>query len=306
MFLTLLVIVVGLCLFEIITSVDNAIINADVLSTMDKKNRRLFLIFGVIVSVFIVRGLLPWIIVWIANPHLGPWTALISSFSADPAIKESVESSAPMLLIAGGVYLIFLFMHWWFVEPKTYGLVGERFVHRQAIWFYSVVSLILAIIVWLAVKIHPWMAFSAVIGSTAFFITHGFKVNAEEKEKDLKKKHLSDMSKIAFLLVIDSTFSIDSVLGAFAFTLSVPLIFLGNGIGAIVVQQLTVRGVDKIKQYVYLKNGAMYSILFLGLIMTFDSFGVHIPEWLSPIVTITVVGYFFYKSHKAKIENILD
>jgi len=58
-----------------------------------------------------------------------------------------------------------------------------------------------------------------------FFITHGFKQNAEQREKDLTKGNLSDISKILYLEVIDATFSIDGVLGAFAFTLSVPLDF---------------------------------------------------------------------------------
>ena len=49
------------------------------------------------------------------------------------------------------------------------------------------------------------------------------------------KSALSDVSKIFYLEVIDATFSIDGVIGAFAFTLSVPLILLGNGIGALVV-----------------------------------------------------------------------
>jgi len=33
-----------------------------------------------------------------------------------------------------------------------------------------------------------------------------------------------------YLEVIDATFSIDGVIGAFAFTMSVPLILIGNGI----------------------------------------------------------------------------
>ncbi len=107
---------------------------------------------------------------------------------------------------------------------------------------------------------------------------------------------MSDISKILYLEVIDTTFSIDGVLGAFAFTLSVPLIILGNGLGALVVRELTVKNVDKIRKYIYLKNGAMYSILFLGCIMIFDSFGIAIPNWLSPLITFTTVGYFFWKS----------
>lgn len=143
------------------------------------------------------------------------------------------------------------------------------------------------------------MAFGAVVGSTAFFITHGFKENAEKNEKNLMRAHLSDVSKILYLEVIDATFSIDGVLGAFAFTLSVPLILLGNGLGAIVVRQITVGNIERIKHYLYLKNGAMYSILFLGVIMLLDSFGFEIPSWVSPAVTFGVIGYFFLKSHRA-------
>ena len=40
----------------------------------------------------------------------------------------------------------------------------------------------------------------------------------------------------------------------------------------------------------------MYSILILGMIMVLDSFGFHIPEWFTPVVTAIVIGYFFIKS----------
>jgi hypothetical protein len=107
---------------------------------------------------------------------------------------------------------------------------------------------------------------------------------------------MSDVSKIFYLEVIDATFSIDGVVGAFAFTMAVPLILIGNGIGAFVVRELTLRNVDRIKQYRYLKNGAMYSIFFLGIIMILDSFGVSIPFWVSPLITFGVVGFFLHKS----------
>ena len=142
------------------------------------------------------------------------------------------------------------------------------------------------------------MAFGAVVGSTAFFITHGFKENAKQNEEKLLSSTQSDVAKIFYLEVIDATFSIDGVIGAFAFTLSVPLILLGNGIGAIVVRQLTVSNIDRIKKYVFLKNGAMYSILVLGTIMLLDSFGFHIPSWFSPLATASIVGYFFLKSRR--------
>jgi hypothetical protein len=140
------------------------------------------------------------------------------------------------------------------------------------------------------------VAFSAVIGSTLFFITHGFKENAEAQEKRLLSGSLSDVSKILYLEIIDMTFSIDGVLGAFAFTLSVPIIILGNGLGAVIVRQITVGNIERIRRLRFIKNGAMYSILFLGAVMMCDGLGVHVPQWLSPAATFGIVGGFFAKS----------
>ncbi len=298
-FISIFLVVAGLCLFETINSIDNAIINAEVLATMQPKARRWFLVWGMFIAVFLIRGVLPWIIVWAVLPSLGPIGALTATFSSDPHVIEAIEQSAPILLIGGGTFLIFLFFHWLFLEPKHYGLRGERFFMRQGVWFYAVVSILLTLIVWFALQQNPLMAFGAVVGSTAFFITHGFKENAAQAEKELMREGLSDVSKILYLEVIDATFSIDGVLGAFAFTLSVPLILLGNGLGAFVVRELTIGNIERIKKYVYLKNGAMYSILFLGMIMLLDSFGFHIPSWLSPIITFSIVGFFFIKSRMA-------
>lgn len=294
----ILLTILGLSLFEIITSVDNAVINAEVLSGMTQKARRWFLTYGFFFAVFVVRGLLPFLIIWIANPAVGPLQLLSFAFSGSEVAKESIEHSAPVLLIGGGVFLIFLFFNWLFLEPKNFGLRPERFFQRQGSWFFAVVSVLLAIIVWFALRIDNMMAFGAVVGSTGFFIIHGFRQYAEQQEAKLldKKNNLSDLSKIAYLEVLDTTFSIDGVIGAFAFTFAVPLILVGNGLGALVLRKLTISNIDRIKQYKFLKNGAMYSILFLGIIMIMDSFGFHIPPYVSPIITFGTVGYFFYKS----------
>jgi len=293
---SIVLVVAGLCLFETISSIDNAIINAEVLSTMAEWARRWFLVWGLLFAVAVVRGVLPWLIVWLSAPSLGPVGAFTATFSNDPAVIEAIEQAAPMLLIGGGTFLIFLFLHWIFLEEKNYGLRGEKFVESKGVWFFAAVSIVLLLLVWLALERDPVMAFGAVAGSTAFFIVHGFRQNAEEQERKMLGGRMSDISKIFYLEVIDATFSIDGVLGAFAFTLSVPLIIIGNGIGAVVVRQITVGNIDRIKKYQFLKNGAMYSILFLGVIMVLDSFGVNIPPFFSPIVTFAVVGFFLAKS----------
>lgn len=293
--------IVGLCVFEIVSSLDNAVVNADVLATMSAKWRKWFLVWGIFIGVFMVRGLLPWFIVWMANPSLGPIGAFSASFSNDPRVAESLERSSPILLVGGGLFLVFLFFHWFFLEQKNFGLAIEKHISRQGAWFYPTVSIILAVVIWMAIKKDPMMAFAASIGASAFFITHGFKEHAARVEVEMKdNKNMSDISKLIYLEILDATFSIDGVIGAFAFTMSVPIIILGNGLGAVVVRELTIKGVDKIRHFPFLKNGAMYSIFFLGIVMMADSFGAHIPHYLAPLITFGVIGFFLYKSVQSR------
>lgn len=296
--LSLLLTIAGLSLFEIITSIDNAIINAEILEKMQEKARRWFLLWGFLLAVIVVRGVLPLLIVYLSNPSVGVWGALTATLSGNEQVAHQIEASAPFILSGGGIFLIFLFFHWLFLEEKNFGLYGERFFSKQGVWFFAIVSVLLSVIVWLALRIHPYIAFSTVIGSTAFFIVHGFREYAEKTEQDLAKgtSNMSDISKLLYLEILDATFSVDGVIGAFAFTFAVPLIFIGNGIGAYILRKFTISHIPHIKRYKYLKNGAMYSILVLGCIMLFDSLGGHIPEFVSPVVTFAIVGYFYYKS----------
>lgn len=305
--LSIVLVVAGLVVFEVVSSIDNAVINAEVLATMSQKARRWFLVYGILFAVFVVRGLLPWLIVWLTNPGIGPIGAFMATFSNDPHIIESIEKSTPILMLGGGIFLLFLFFHWLFAEEKELGLKGEEFFLKHGAWFYAVVSVILVAIVYFSTQHDPMLALSAVIGSSAFFITDGFKKNAEANEKQLlsNTNSMSDLSKILYLEIIDTTFSIDGVLGAFAFTMSVPIIILGNGLGAIVVRQLTMSNIENIKKYIYLKNGAMYSILILSLVMILEGFEIEIPVFVSPLATISIISFFFIKSvmHARKNAN---
>ena len=294
----ILVVIFGLCLFEIISSVDNAIINAHVLKTLPEKFRKFFLTFGLLVAVVLVRGFLPFLIVWLANPAFSFSQVIGFVFHPTAEINAYVEKSQALLLLAGGVYLFFVFLGWLFLEEKKYAFLVEEFVHKQSVWFYAISSLFITAVVYFSIKVNPILALSAVIGSTAFFITDGFKKNAEEKEKQLLSGNMSAWSKILYLEILDATFSIDGVVGAFAFTISIPLIFLGNGLGAYVVRELTVKGTNIISKFAYLKNGAMYSIGLLGGIMVLEAFGKNFPFWLAPLNTVILLAIFLGLSLK--------
>ena len=109
---------------------------------------------------------------------------MTAAFSGDIRVVEAIEMSSP-ILIGGGTFMIFsLFSTGFLWNRKITACGGEKFFHEKGVWFFAVASALLAAIVWFALKINPMMAFGAVIGSTAFFITHGFKQNAEHKEKN--------------------------------------------------------------------------------------------------------------------------
>lgn len=292
------IIILGLIVFEVVSSVDNAVVNAHVLKTLPEKYRKIFLFWGIIVAVFAVRGILPFLIVWLAAPGLSPVEVFSAVFSNNKEIQGYLEQSKPLLLLGGGVYLFFVFLSWLFMEEKKYAFLVEHFLHRQSIWFYAVSSIFITGVVFLSIKVNPALALSASIGSTAFFITEGFKKNAEEKEKQLVsgKGNMSAWSKLLYLEFLDASFSIDGVVGAFAFTTSVPLILIGNGIGAIVVREITIRGLDFVTKFAYLKNGAMYSVGVLGFIMVLESFGTHPPFWFVPLNTFAILGLFIFLS----------
>lgn len=296
MIFNFITIILGLCLFEIISSVDNAVVNAHILKTMPDKYRKIFLFWGLLFAVFVVRGLLPFFIVWIANPNLGILQVATATFSNSPEIREYIEHSKPLLLLGGGVYLFLVFLSWLFLEEKKYAFFVEGFIHRQGVWFYAIASVFTTMIIYFALKENPVLALASTIGVSAFFITDGFKKNAESQEKKLLNPAMGAWSKILYLEVLDASFSVDGVIGAFAFTVSVPLIILGNGLGAYVVREFTVRGIDLISKFEFLKNGAMYAIGVLGAIMMLESFGHEFPFWIAPLNMFVLLGIFLFLS----------
>ncbi len=290
------VIIFGLVVFEIISSIDNAIINAHVLKTLPEKFRKFFLLWGLLIAVFVVRGVLPFLIIWIANPGLSFIDVWNAAFHAGQ-VGSYLEHSKPLLLLGGGVYLFMVFLSWLFLEEKNYAMLVEHFIHRKGFWFYFISSVFFTVIIYLALKTNPPLAFAAAIGSTVFFMTDGVKRQAEEAEHRLMHgSTMSAWSKILYLEVLDASFSIDGVIGAFAFTLSIPLILIGNGIGAFVVRDFTIKGMNLIAKFAYLKNGAMYSIGMLGFIMITESFGREFPFWLAPLNTVLLLAFFLFLS----------
>jgi len=295
-----IVIVLGLIVFEVVNSVDNAIVNAGVLKTMSAVWRKRFLLIGIITSVFLVRFILPLIIVWVSVPTISGPDLFLAFTGQSEVAHAAIEAQKPLILMFGGMFLLYLYFHWLFLEQKE-PLFVERFLkQKHGVWFFAFAAIVLVIVMYIS-RASPMMMLAAAIGSATFFILYGLKQTAEESERNLVAgaSGMSDLSKFVYLEVLDMTFSFDGVIGAFAFTINLILILIGIGIGAIVVRELTIKGIDTIAKYKYLKNGALTSIGFLGLFMMIEAFNIELPSYVPIIVTFLLIGVAFYMSRRA-------
>lgn len=303
--ITAIIIILGLIIFEIVSSVDNAIINAHVLKTMSVRWQKIFLFWGILTAVLIIRGLLPLIVVWLSVPEMGFLGAFHAAIEGSPKFAQLLEERKGIIMIGAGVFLLLLYLHWLFLEEKDPYFVSDKLMKPQhGVWFFAFTAILLVILLFLA-RHSFYLMLATAIGNAVFFIMYGFREQAAKQEEILQGQgsNLTDFSKLMYLEVLDASFSFDGVLGAFAFTTSIPLIFLGNGIGTLVVRQLTVKGIEKVSQYKWLKNGAMTSIGILGFFMILKSFGIHIPEYLPTLTTVGLVGLTFWSSHKLLKKN---
>ncbi|OGZ19035.1 MAG: hypothetical protein A2175_01785 [Candidatus Nealsonbacteria bacterium RBG_13_42_11] len=296
--ITALIIILGLIIFEAVSSIDNAIVNAYVLKTMSEKWRKIFLFWGILTAVFIMRGLLPFLVVWLSVPEIGFLGAAKSMFQSNPEVAELMEARKGIILIGAGVFLLLIYLHWLFLEEKHPLFVVDKFIKpHYGVWFFAAAAVILVALLYMA-RHSPFLMLSAACGNAIFFIMYGFREQAEKQKEKLKggTSQISDLSKLMYLEVLDASFSFDGVMGAFAFTTSVPLILIGNGIGALIVRNLTIKSIDKVAKYRFLKNGAMTSIGILGIFIIAKSFGAVIPEYLPTLITIFLVGLAFWRS----------
>jgi uncharacterized protein len=130
-------IILGLVVFEVVNSVDNAVVNASVLKTMTKLWRNRFLVIGIITSVFLVRFLLPLFIVWISVPTISVSEMFLAFAGQSHIAAQAIEMQKPIILMFGGVFLVYLYFHWLFLEKKD-ALYVERFVkEKQGAWFFA-------------------------------------------------------------------------------------------------------------------------------------------------------------------------
>ena len=139
---------------------------------------------------------------------------------------------------------------------------------------------------------------AGIAGIITYLIIDGLSEWLEKRQEE-RAKLCADTVKCSgligflYLELIDASFSLDGVLGAFALSKDIIIITIGLFIGAMFVRSLTIMLVEKktLKQFLYLEHGAHWAIGTLSILM-FISTRVEVPE----VVTGTLGLIFIVSS----------
>ncbi|HET9412424.1 MAG TPA: DUF475 domain-containing protein [Candidatus Saccharimonadales bacterium] len=283
--------VVVLTLLEITFSADNAVVNSKVLVTLSPLWQKLFMTVGILIAVFLVRFIVPIIIVCL-TAQLGFMQVINLALNDAHTYAHYLEIAAPAINAFGGSFLLLIALsyfidyekhtHWLHWIEKRLGKLG-KFDNLT-----TFVMLLGSILLYLTVQ-HEHQTAVLLAAICAMALHSGLELIDAAFEHQ-GKKHLGKKVKTGiagfvgfmYLQVLDASFSLDGVIGAFAITSSVLLIMAGLGAGAVWVRAMTVHLVrtKALDRYIYLEHGAHWAIAFLGAIMWLKLYHIEPPEWI--------------------------
>ena len=304
-----LVLCIILTLLEITFSADNAVVNSRVLATLSRFWRILFLTVGILLAVFVVRFILPIVIV-MAGVGLPFGDTLNLAINDPEAYKIELDKAAPIINAFGAMFLLMVAFGFFINKDKKVSWL--KIVEKPLIYIASRVSffgLWLGFIVMILTVINAPSEVSGQVGLAmlaAIALYSGLHyINSlmekhESKSGPVQKAGFAAFLSFMYLQVLDASFSLDGVIGAFALTDNIIIIMAGLGAGALWVREFTVYMVDTnaLVRYKYLEHGAHWAIFVLGLIMLLKVNGTELPEILVGLVGLVFVAAALYSSRR--------
>lgn len=296
-----------LMLMEISLSFDNAVVNASVLKTMDEKWQRHFLTWGILIAVFGMRLLFPLLIVSLST-GLGFLDVTNMAFEDPDTYSAKVLEAHVHIAAFGGMFLLMVFLHFIMDESKDLHWIGmlecrlAKLGKLESVEVVVALSLLLVLAYFLPEEHQRDALFSGTVGVALYVFINSLTAlcGHEEGGDDVAKAvGYAGFMGFMYLQLLDASFSLDGVVGAFAMSKDVVIIMIGLGIGAMFVRSLTVYLVRKgtLAEYVYLEHGAHYGIAALAIIMLTSMF-VHISEIITGLIGMTFIGLSLFSSVK--------
>ncbi len=293
-----------LSILEITLSFDNAVVNAKVLKGMSEKWRKRFLTWGILFAVVGTRLILPILIVS-ATVWISPWTVTLLALFDTATYAQMLEGARHAINAFGGTFLLMVSLKYFLDENKTVHWIHaieeslSKWARIESVEIAAALVFLAAVAFSVPLEERSVILISGMIGIVLFIAMEGI---TEMFSKSVHKgAAVAGLSLFIYLNVLDSAFSLDSVVGAFAITSLIPVIVVGLGIGAYFVRSITLFLVEKdtLGSLKYLEHGAHWAIFGLAASM-FISLLVEVPEVVTGSIGLVFVLAAYYSSTLAR------
>lgn len=292
---------IALAVIEITFSFENAVINSQVLSTMNRLWRTMFLTLGIAIAVFGVRTLLPLVLVsGTAGRSLGG--VLDLALHQPDVYARELERAYPVIAAFGGVFLLMIGLRFFGERRKTHWVktLESPLSEFNQPWRVSLSGAALALVA-LYVFLMPGdkrVALAGLLGALTFIVIKAASRLLVSSQSHTGS-HRHGLMQFIYLELLDASFSFDGVIAAFAITKDVLLIVAGLGIGALYVRSMTVHLLKSgtLAHYRYLIHGAHYAISALALMLLFN-IRYHLPEGTGGLLGLAIIALAFEHSRR--------
>lgn len=302
---TALFLVIILSVLEVTLSFDNAVVNAKVLERMSPVWQRRFLTWGILIAVFGTRFVLPILIVSIAV-WMSPLTITYLAFTNPTEYGTLLKSVEGSITAFGGIFLLMVSLKYFFDIGKSVHWIEQ--IERHLVKWGRIEAIEIAIAIATLIGLsfmtehnQAEVLVAGFLGLLLFILMEGIAGSLSLEEHHVAK---SGLALFVYLNILDSAFSLDGVVGAFALTSNLLIIMAGLGIGAYFVRSLTLYMVAKktLTHLVYLEQGAHWAILGLSIAML-ANLVVHVPELVTGLVGLVCVTLAYRSSLRAATKS---
>lgn len=298
--LSALFLVLVLVALEITFSIDNAVVNTRILEKMSPAWQKAFLTIGILIAVFGVRVFLPLVLVSFASGlSIGEVTNLALNRPEEYGLE--LEHAHPIISAFGGTFLFMIFLNFFFEKRSTKWLKKLENI-LEKIGRLESLSVILALIALLLITstlpsdIQKETIISGILGLISYLLVNALdsllsKTNINKSISSAKNAFKAGLIGFLYLNVLDASFSLDGVIGAFAITNQILLIAVGLGIGALYVRVITIHMLEHkiLNKYRYMEHGAHYAIGILATLML-ASLKFDVPEIVAGLAGLVFVS----------------
>ena len=317
--LTCVFIALVLGVLEVSLSFDNAVVNAMKLEKMTEKWRHRFITWGIAIAVFGMRFLFPILVVAIFAKLNMIEVFKIATTNADKYAYYLHQTHAPIVTF-GGLFLVMLFLNYFFNHEKDVHWI--RFIeaplahldHLKGIEIVLALFMLLVTQQFVSVEQKIPVMIAGISGIITYLLIEGFTHYLEKREEmrlaacEGKQVACAGFISFMYLELIDASFSLDGVLGAFALSKDIIIITIGLSIGAMFVRSLTILLVEKktLAQFVYLEHGAHWAIGALAGLMLVSTVK-EVPEVITGLIGLGFIVSAFISSvmRNKKMENLI-